>query len=73
MPISEAKRRGNDAYNAKCGRLELRPRKDLHEDIRLAADAAGLSVQAYILQAAHEKMMREGFQPSGDWASYMKG
>lgn len=73
MPISETKKKNNAAYNAKCGRLELRPRKELHEDIRTAADAAGLSVQAYILQAAHEKMMREGFQPSGDWTSYTKG
>ena len=60
MPIRESKRRNNDAYNAKCDYISLRPHKALGHAIRAAAKAAGQSIQAYVLQACAERMTREG-------------
>lgn len=60
MPIPESKRRNNDAYNAKCDRISARPLKPVGAAIRAAAEAAGQSVQAYVLQACAERMTREG-------------
>lgn len=60
MPIPESKRRNNDAYNAKCDRISARPLKPVGAAIRAAAQAAGQSVQAYVLQACAERMTREG-------------
>jgi len=59
MPVSEAKRRNNDAYNAKCDTIQLRPRAEEGALIREAAAAAGQSLQGYILQACRERMERE--------------
>ena len=59
MPVSEAKRRSNDSYNAKCDRILLRPRAEEGALIREAAAAAGQSLQGYILQACRERMERE--------------
>lgn len=60
MPVSETKRRNNDAYNAKCDRLVIQPLRPEGEEIRTAAAAAGQSLQGYILQAVRERMEREG-------------
>lgn len=60
MPVSEAKRRNNDKYNAKCDPIQIRPLKSSGAAIRAAAKAANQSVQAYILQACAERMTREG-------------
>ena len=57
VPIRESKRRNNDAYNAKCDYISLRPQKAVGYAIRAAAKAAG---QAYVLQACTERMTREG-------------
>lgn len=59
MPIPEAKRRNNDAYNAKCDRIVIQPMKERGQEIRAAAAAAGQSLQGYILQAVRERMERE--------------
>ncbi len=59
MPISKAKRRNNDAYNAKCDRIAIQPRKELGQEIRAAAAAAGQSLQGYVLQAVAERMERD--------------
>jgi len=59
MPVSEAKRRNNDAYNAKCDSILLRPLKEEGATIRAAAAVAGQSLQAYVLQACRERMERE--------------
>lgn len=59
MPISDAHRRGNDKYNATCDYISLRPKKEVGERIRVAASAAGQSLQRYILQACEERMQRE--------------
>ena len=59
MPVSEAKRKNNDSYNAKCDRIVIQPRKEQGQTIREAAAAAGQSLQGYILQAVRERMERE--------------
>lgn len=41
MPIRESKRRNNDAYNAKCDYISLRPQKPIGNAIRAAAKAPG--------------------------------
>lgn len=60
MPVSENKRRSNDAYNAKCDALQIRPQKPVGAAIRAAAKAADQSVQGYILDACRQRMIREG-------------
>lgn len=60
MPVSPRKRQSNDKYNAKCDRISARPMKSVGAAIRAAANAAGQSVQAYVLQACAERMAREG-------------
>ena len=65
MPVSAARRRTNDAYNAKCDYLSLRPLKPEGAAIRAAAAAAGQSLQGYILQAVRERMEREQAQAPG--------
>ena len=60
MPIRESKRRNNDAYNAKCDYISLRPQKPIGSAIRAAAKAANQSLQGYVLQACAERMTREG-------------
>ena len=64
MPITEAKKRNNAKYNAKCDVINVRPLKPEGAAIRAAAAAAGQSVQAYILQACAERMARDGFTPA---------
>lgn len=59
MPVSEAKRRNNDNYNAKCDFIAIKPRKEYGREIRDAAVAAGQSLQGYILQAIKERMDRD--------------
>lgn len=66
MPVSETKRRNNDAYNAKCDAIMLRPRKEAGQEIRSAAAAAGQSLQGYILQAVRERMERDRADGSGE-------
>ena len=71
MPVSETKRRNNDAYNAKCDSIAVQPVKPVGADIRAAAAYAGQSVQGYIMQAVRERMTRDGFSPASDlWPDY---
>lgn len=65
MPVSEARKRANAAYNRRQDNIMIRPSKEEGARIRAAAAAAGLSVQRYILQACQERMRRDGFTPSG--------
>lgn len=67
MPVSEAHRRGNAAYHAKCDRIEFRPLLPVGADIRTAAAESGQSLQGYILQAIRDKMARDGFSPAAQW------
>lgn len=43
-------------------RIEIREEKGYRDKIKAAADAAGQSVNAYILQAVEERMQREQAQ-----------
>ena len=60
MPISEAKKRNNAKYNAKCDVINVRPLKPEGAAIRAAAAASGQSLQGYILQAVRDRMQAEG-------------
>lgn len=60
MPISEAKKRNNANYTAKCDCINIRPLKQEGAKIRAAAKNAGQSLQGYILQAIRERMERDG-------------
>ena len=59
MPISEAKRRNNANYTAKCDKMLIQPLKEEGQVIRAAAKAAGQSLQGYVLQAVRERLARE--------------
>ena len=63
---SEAKRRGNAKYNAKCDQIMIKPLRPEGESIRAAAAAAGQSLQGYILDAVRARMGRPEAQPDGD-------
>ena len=60
MPVSPRKRQSNAKYNAKCDPIQIRPLKPAGAAIRTAADAAGQSLQSYIMQAVQDRMTREG-------------
>lgn len=62
MPITEAKKRNNAKYNAKCDVINVRPLKPEGAAIRAAAAAAGQSLQGYILQAVRARMEQEGHE-----------
>ena len=59
---SEAKRRGNAKYNAKCDQIMIKPLRPEGESIRAAAASAGQSLQGYVLEAVRARMAR-GTQP----------
>lgn len=56
MPVSEAKRRNNDAYNAKCDFIAIKPLKPIGEKIRETAKASGKSLQGFILDAIDKEI-----------------
>ncbi len=58
---SEAKRAGNARHTAKLDQIKIQPYKEEGARIRTAAAEAGMSLQAYILQAVREKL--EGAAP----------
>lgn len=49
-------------YNRRQDNLMCRPSKEEGAAIRAAAKAAGMSVQAYMLEAVREKMERDAAQ-----------
>lgn len=66
MPISEARKRANAAYNRRQDNIMLRPSKEEGARIREAAKAAGLSVQAYMLGLFRTQAERENCLGSGE-------
>lgn len=62
-PTSDAQRKAVLAYQKRQDSIMLRPPKDDGAQIRAAAAAAGMSMQAWILTACAEKMQRDGFTP----------
>ena len=65
-PTSDAQRKAVLAYQKRQDSIMLRPPKDDGAQIRAAATAAGMSMQAWILTACAEKMQRDGFTPPDD-------
>lgn len=63
MSSTEAQKRASVKYNRKQDNLMCRPSKEEGQKIRNAAQAAGMSVQAYMLEAVREKMSRDGGSP----------
>ena len=71
MPVSAKKRISNDSFNAKCGRVEIRPQKPVVDDLRATLAAGEESTLGYILDAVLEKMQHDGFTPTSDlWPDY---
>lgn len=59
MALSEAKKAADKRYNAKLDQIMIRPYKEKGVEIRRAAKARGMSIQAYILEAVQMRMDRE--------------
>ena len=59
VPLSEARKRANIEYNRRQDSITIRPSKERGAEIRAAAAAEGLSVQAYILHALEEYERRK--------------
>jgi hypothetical protein len=51
MPVSEAQKKANAAYNRRQDNIMIRPDKETGARIRAAAAAAGLSVQRFVIDA----------------------
>lgn len=62
MAITPQKTVSDRAHHAKLDVLKIQPYKTEGTAIRAAAAAAGQSVQAWLLQAARERMAREAEQ-----------
>ena len=61
MPISEARQRANHKWNEKnLDRIHVVVRAGEREQIRAAAEAAGESLNHYIVTATKERMKAEG-------------
>ena len=65
---SEAKRKANIAYNRRQDNIMIRPSKAEGARIRAAAAAAGMSVQAYILDTLRARIRagETGLSDGGD-------
>lgn len=59
MAVSAAHTRASIKYNKSRDNITIRPTKEDGAEIRQAAEAAGQSVQGYILQACAERMKRD--------------
>ena len=60
MPYTEASKRATIKYiNANYDKIEVKTRKGNKSTIKAAAEEAGQSVNAYILQAIEERMQRD--------------
>ena len=59
MTLTAAKAATNAKHGAKLDQIMIRPYKEEGQQIREAAQRAGQSTQAYILQAVRERMEKE--------------
>lgn len=74
MPISEARHRANEKYNAKAyDEIKVRVPKGEKEVIATAASKSGESVNAYIYNAVCERMGRDAQGGGGGFHSLTKG
>lgn len=60
MPVSEKKRRSNDAYNAKCDVIQIRPDQTRGRGYPRRRTGRRQSLQSYIVEACADRMRREG-------------
>ncbi len=58
MAVSDAHKRASARWNASRDNIMIRPTVDEGRAIRAAAEQAGKSVQAYILDAIRESMSK---------------
>lgn len=58
MPMSDAKRKANAAYQKRQDALTIRPSKEEGARIRAAAAAAGMSLQVFILDTLRARIGR---------------
>ena len=66
MPISEARRRANEKYNAKAyDQIQFHVKKGRKEVIQAHAESQGESMAAFITRAIQETMERDA-QKSGN-------
>ena len=56
---SDAQIRASVNHNKKMGSITIRPSKELDQEIRAAAQAAGESLTTYILEAVRRRMEQE--------------
>ena len=61
MPYNDKKRASNRKSDAKYTQILIKPYKAEGAAIRTAAAQAGQSVQGWLLQAARDRMARDGF------------
>lgn len=60
MPISDAKHRANERYNAKAyDEIKLRVKKGRKEEIQIYAESRGESVTGFINRAIDEQIERD--------------
>lgn len=62
---TDAQIKASVKYNQSRDNIMIRPKKDDGKRIRAAADKAGQSVQAYILQAIDERIERDAARGFG--------
>lgn len=60
MAVSDAHKAASKRWNASRDNIMIRPTKEEGAEIRAAAEAAGMSVQAYILEAIRAYMTGSG-------------
>lgn len=61
MPVSEARQRANKKWDAEnTERINLIVRKGMKDQLKAAAEAAGESLNGYIVAAARARMESEG-------------
>lgn len=61
MPVSEARTRANKKWDSEnTERINLIVRKGMKEQVRAAAEAAGESLNGYIVAAVKARMQQEG-------------
>ena len=63
MALSQAKLDGNKRYLSKMDKYQIRMPAGRKEEIRAAAEAAGESLNAYILRAIDERIERDEKKP----------
>lgn len=56
---TDAQRRATDNYNKTLKNIGIRVKPEIYNKIKNAADAANLSIRAYLLQAVEEKINKD--------------